>query len=97
MKTTIETTNEKYIELLKPIIQICENFEGHINASKKDADMINTDNLYKELLRERIKNVLPEGFRMGAGSSHIWIAASELKENFCQTPHERILLITDNE
>jgi hypothetical protein len=105
MTTTIETTNHDLLNKLQPIIQAAAAYKGHFNkAYSLGSDHIQADIQHRDRLLDQLKPLLPEGFLIGHGSSHIWIAVAS---GICQDKYslnfqkpiakieDRVLLITD--
>lgn len=83
MKAQTETNEPQLLGLLKPIIEVVEKFEGHINYSylrrhdsnAAGAEYIPFDMKFKSILRNQLQPLVDAaGLLMGAGAGHIWVA-----------------------
>lgn len=113
----IETTDEKEIKALRPVINVVKNYKGTLNSSYRNRNVDNGvnydqwDQHHKSTLRAKIAAVLPAGFILGTGGSHIWIASHtatniEWDKNdkkfvglpvAINGPADRVLLIADED
>ena len=94
MIATIETTDPAVLEVLQPVIAIVKNFKGYLNASYTKGRETRLDNIDKQRLYCPLHFMLAgrEGFKLGTGSSHIYISYSTTGKHDIYT---RVLLITD--
>lgn len=117
IKAFIETTDAQQLKALRPVLKTVKNYKGTLNSSFRNrnaTDGVNYDqwdNFHKSTLRAKIAAVLPPGFILGTGGSHIWIASHtatniewDKKENkfvglpvAINGPHDRVLLIADHD
>lgn len=118
IKAFMETEDVKEQKKLLPIVKLADAYIGSLNASYRNRNLndgINyaaADLQHRETLREKIKAILPAGYMIGAGSSHLWIArhtATDLEWDTKQQklipgaaraingPWDRVVLIADHD
>lgn len=87
LKATIETKDRKVRKQLAPIVQIVNEFEGHLNRFYTHGlEWCNDDVLHKARLMALIGPHLGN-LEMGCGAGHVWIDTIPSSG--------RVLLITD--